>query len=360
MIADRLLHIAALGLWAVAGLPVLGSVDGPWLAAWGAFAVAYALAQRPGASGRSQVGFLAVQSVTALTVVARGGGIAPEALLAVVAGQAPFLVSPRVALGWVAAQVGVMFVVQVPRGVGMAAAEAGLYGTFQLFAVGAAVLAVRERRAREDLAAAHAELLATRERLEEQTREAEPLRIARDLHDALGHHLTALSLQLELASHLATGAAVAPVAEARELARRLLGDVRQTVSALREEGPADLVAALDAAARVAQPTVHLDRPADLHLADARVATAVLRCVQEIVTNASRHARAANVWIRVARTPGGVSVAARDDGAGASAVAPGNGLAGMHERLHALGGTLEVHTAPGEGFRVLATLPERAP
>ncbi|MBK5255326.1 MAG: hypothetical protein JJE39_04775 [Vicinamibacteria bacterium] len=73
------------------------------------------------------------------------------------------------------------------------------YLAFQLFAVGAASLAESERRAREELAGAKGRLEAMQERLAETTREAERLRIARELHDSLGHHLTALGLDLESA-----------------------------------------------------------------------------------------------------------------------------------------------------------------
>lgn len=96
-------------------------------------------------------------------------------------------------------------------------------------------LARSERDAREELARANAELVARQSLLAESSRIAERLRISRDLHDTLGHHLTALSLQLDVAARLASGQAAAHVREAHAITRLLLGDVRDVVSRMRDE-----------------------------------------------------------------------------------------------------------------------------
>ena len=83
----------------------------------------------------------------------------------------------------------------------------GAYLGFQMFAMATSTLTALERTARGELARANAELQATQALLAEDSRVAERLRISRDLHDMLGHHLTALSLQLEVASRLASGPA---------------------------------------------------------------------------------------------------------------------------------------------------------
>src|SRR5207249_4297704 len=100
--------------------------------------------------------------------------------------------------------------------------------------------------------------------------------------------------------------------------------------------------------------VHLALPDPLVIDDAARAHCVLRCVQEIVTNTLRHARARNLWIRIEQLPTGLAVDARDDGRGASALAAGNGLSGMRSRLEELGGFLHIATAPS--FAVTAQLP----
>ena len=122
-------------------------------------------------------------------------------------------------------------------------------------------------------------------------------RIARDLHDLLGHNLAALSLNLEIASHFAEGEAAARVETAQSVTKLLLGDVRGAVDALRDAGELDLPAALRKLADgIPRPRIHVAVPEDLDVADPAAGEVVLRCAQEMVTNAMRHAGAENVWI----------------------------------------------------------------
>ena len=83
---------------------------------------------------------------------------------------------------------------------------------------------------------------------------------------------------------------------------------------------------------------------------------MLRCLQEIITNAIRHAAASNLWIELSRTGNGIAIRARDDGRGTRELRPGHGLTGMRERLEQVGGKLEIETQPGKGFRLNAWLP----
>jgi signal transduction histidine kinase len=102
--------------------------------------------------------------------------------------------------------------------------------------------------------------------------------------------------------------------------------------------------------------VHVDVAPGFAIEDPADAEVVLRCAQEIVTNAVRHAGAENVWLDVARNPSGIEIRARDDGRGAAHVRSGNGLSGMRERFEQRGGAVSFSTAPGHGFSVAATLP----
>jgi signal transduction histidine kinase len=86
------------------------------------------------------------------------------------------------------------------------------------------------------------------------------------------------------------------------------------------------------------------------------ADALFHCVQEALTNAVRHADAANVWVQLAGARDGVEVRVRDDGRGARTVAPGHGLQGMRERLEEVGGTLQLETLLDRGFEVRAWVP----
>jgi signal transduction histidine kinase len=231
------------------------------------------------------------------------------------------------------------------------------YASFEIFALYTSYIASSESRAREELARTNAEQLATRKLLADSSRTAERVRISRELHDVMGHHLTALSLGLEAARHAPEREVQTHVATARDLTKRLLHEVRQVVGRLREEPAIDLAGALTLLAEgIGTPKVHLSMPDGLRLDDPERAHALVRCAQEILTNSMKHAGARNVWLEVVQGPEGVELKARDDGRGARTVRTGNGLDGMRERLEALGGRLAVDAAPGRGFQVTAWLP----
>lgn len=210
-------------------------------------------------------------------------------------------------------------------------------------------------RANERLTQANTELAEASRRLAQRSRAEERLRIARDLHDALGHQLTALSLNLEVAGHLVQGPGASQVAECRTLAKHVLHDVRFTVSALRDPRP--LTDELERLADL-MPSLATSVEADprLDAAQPLVAEAVLRIAQEGLTNAARHSGARHAWITAAPAGDEVVVEVRDDGRGTSTVVEGNGLRGMSERVHRLGGTLSWSSEPDEGFRLVARIP----
>ncbi len=227
---------------------------------------------------------------------------------------------------------------------------------FQLFAYFAVRIAHREALARQALAETNAELKVTSGLLDLSSRTEERLRIARDLHDLLGHHLTALSLNLEVASHLAAGEAKASIEKSQAITKELLADVRAVVSRLREDEPVDLAAALNALRDViATPSLHIDLE-NVAVSDPAVAQVVLRAVQEIVTNAVRHSGARNLWLRLSSSDHTLDVDARDDGAGTDTIEFGNGLRGIRERVEQVNGSLEVSSMRGRGFSVHISLP----
>ncbi|MEN6078329.1 histidine kinase dimerization/phosphoacceptor domain-containing protein [Chromobacterium piscinae] len=121
---------------------------------------------------------------------------------------------------------------------------AALGGGFQLLTFGVGCLGAAERRRRERLEATHASLLAARQLLAAAAGNGERLRVARELHDGLGHHLSALNLQLELMLRRGAGEAEPPLLEARQAARQLLAEVRTMVGAERSGRAAPLQAAL--------------------------------------------------------------------------------------------------------------------
>ena len=239
-----------------------------------------------------------------------------------------------------------------------AAFGAAMYTGLQALTVWAVWLQRRETDARQRVSVLHAELHATTALLAESSRSSERLRISRDLHDVIGHQLTALALELEVAAHRADGPALEHVQRARTLAKDLLGDVRSTVGELRDR-PGDLHEALHAIVDdLPLPQVHLDIEPDLSVDGERVATLV-RGVQEIVTNTLRHADAHQLWIEVrADEDGEVVLSAQDDGVGAPTLQLGNGLTGLRERIAAFGGTVRFDAR--DGFRIEATVPDPRP
>lgn len=228
------------------------------------------------------------------------------------------------------------------------------YLAFQVFAALVVTTARREASARAELAAAHADLRAATALLATSSRDAERLRIARELHDVLGHQLAALALELEVASHRTSGAGLDHVVRARDIAKELLRDVRTTVGELRDARTGLEPTLRDVVERLGL-AVDLTVDERVPLDDART-LAVVRAVQEIATNTVRHAGATRLAVEVVSGDEGLVVRAHDDGVGVRRIARGNGLTGMAERFEELGGELELDSAPGRGFRVTARVP----
>ena len=369
----RLLRIGGLAVWLAIGVPVLvlqawaapHGTDAAALAAWIAalllFFTAFWLATAPRPAGQRAAVLLLIAGETGavLALVALPPCFGLEgALLVLIAFQLGGLLPMPLATAWIVAQsAGLLGLMWIHWGWHWGVVLAFAYLPFQFIADATTRLLTEETALRQGLATANSELEATRELLSQSARLAERARIARDLHDLLGHHLTALSLNLEIASHQASGEARARIETAQSVTKLLLGDVRGVVGALRQNGWLDLPAALRKLAEgIPQPRVHVDAPADLAIEDPAVGEVVLRCAQEIITNAIRHARAENVWLDVEVRAGDIRIEARDDGCGAASLGVGHGLSGMRERFAQRGGALSFDTAPGRGFHVQAVLP----
>ncbi len=343
LVSDRspLARLPAVGGWLLSGVAAL------------------VLDRRARAGRRDGLPWLALQSAGAIAVTWGTGGHGLEVVLFVIAAaQAPSLLSWRGAVTWVVAQTLLAELVVLghrPAMLVLASTVARL--GFQAVALGLVAFAGLEARARNELAYVNEELRSAQARLAEHVRLEERLRIARDLHDTLGHHLTALALNLEVASHLVDGRSAPYVTTAQALTRTVLGELRAVVGAIREPSCLDLAAALRALVRaLPAPRIHLELPEGLQPVDAERARTVFHCVQEIVTNARRHADAENLWIDLRSGTEGLRVHARDDGRGVSELRPGNGLAGMRERLEEAGGSLEIASAADRGFELWAFVP----
>lgn len=321
-------------------------------------------ATRPRMPLPATVGLLIVQVFIALTI---------SDFFFLIAAQAPFMFSPHGALAWLGAQL-VTFTLLVivvalagddvvipemagtPATIGIPVTIVYLAG-WQIFAFSIGYLAASERRSRRELQQRARELVATQQMLADSSRIAERAQISRELHDTLGHNLTVLAVNLELASHLTEGRAADAVTRAQTVGRMLLADVREVVHGIGGERAIDLRGALTTLTEdTHSPVVHLSLPEDLRIDDAAPAHVVFRCVQEAITNAMRHAQARNLWITVTEAEGGLDLRMTDDGRGAAAVTPGHGLTGMQDRLAAVGGRLRMQAEPGKGFTVAAWIP----
>jgi len=376
----RVLRLAGLFTWGLVSLPLLYTQYAPaegelppslgeatWLlAAYLAFGVCYFWLTRGLAAGGHTSWYdrlaLLVLTLSGLAVSYLSVTGLGSILLMVAAGVIPWLLSRPVGVVWlVLSQLAVLPVYHLIMGLPLfeALLQSLLYAGFSMFIFVTSLVARQQAQAREEQRRLNAELRATRLLLAESARINERTRISRELHDLLGHHLTALSLNLEVAGHITEGQAQEHVRQAHTLAKLLLTDVREAVSQLRESGAIDLAAALrPLAERVPSLEIHMDMDDPLSVEDPERAHVLLRCTQEVITNAVRHAGARNLWIRVEREHGRIVIDARDDGVGGEVedILPGNGLRGMRERLAQYGGELDVSARRGEGFHLRASLP----
>src|SRR5829696_9267532 len=210
----------------------------------------------------------------------------------------------------------------------------------------------------------------SRRRAFDQIRSQERVGLARELHDSVAHHVSAITLQAQAGRTMAgkrPEAALEALSVIEGEASRTLAEMRAMVRVLRNEAPADYapqpgVAELErlSGASPTGPRVEVTVSGDLAALPRVIDAAVFRIAQEAVTNALRHARNATlVDVRVAGDQATVSLAVRDDGdtgPGDPDPEAGFGLAGMVERALLLGGTCRAGLCPGGGWAVVATLP----
>ena len=214
--------------------------------------------------------------------------------------------------------------------------EVLLTSTFHLFGLLSSLAAKNSDEANQKAQALNRELMATQHLLTEASKQNERTRIARDLHDLLGHHLTALTINLQVASRLTDGEAKEKVDQCHALSKLLLSDVRDAVTTMREESAVDFNETLKLIVNnVPNLDIHLDIDPELNINDVNVAEALLRCVQEAITNTLRHSNAQASWIRVWQEGSTLNMQIHDDGAVAGELKPGNGLLGMRERIERL-------------------------
>ncbi|MFB9832071.1 sensor histidine kinase [Actinoallomurus acaciae] len=189
----------------------------------------------------------------------------------------------------------------------------------------------------------------------------ERLRIARDLHDLLGHTLSLIVLKSEVATRLAErdlDRSVAEVHDIETVARQALADVREAISGYRQRNLTDELE--NARSVLAAADVELTISASGTPLPDQVDGVFGWAVREGVTNIVRHARARTAAITVRRQDGTAVLEITDDGAGADEAPAGNGLRGLRERVTASGGTVEAASRADGGFRLTVRAPLTSP
>ena len=243
-----------------------------------------------------------------------------------------------------------------------------------LFTLVFSLLAVHSERSRNDVQRLAGELEAANHRLREYAVQAEELavtrernRIAREIHDSLGHYLTVVNVQIEAARALESsdpGQARAAIAKAQAFTQEGLQDIRHSLASLRAS-PLDNKSLSDALQELVSTSNGAGLPTEYELQGtprqltSPAELSLYRAVQEGLTNARKHSQAG--WVRVIldfQAVGQTSVIVQDNGLGAALekASGGFGLLGLRERAHLLGGTVRVESRPNAGFTLKLEVP----
>jgi two-component system sensor histidine kinase DesK len=199
------------------------------------------------------------------------------------------------------------------------------------------------------------------EEIENLAKVAERERIARDLHDVLGHTLSVITLKSELAGKLIDRdpeRARKEIGEVEEISRKALSDVRDAIRGYRSQGLVAELANAKTTLETAGLAVQCDAATTMKLPAVQESVLSL-AVREAVTNVVRHAQARTCRMRLEQQNGSCRLEIQDDGRGSSN-GEGNGLRGMRERVEMLGGTLRRNTESGTTLTITLPLKEMAP
>ena len=221
-----------------------------------------------------------------------------------------------------------------------------------LFVVAFTELLLRERQAHAQNEALAVALATNRERT----------RVARDVHDIVGHSLTAVHAQLTgaLAVRERDSARSAELVEsARALTEDGLKEIRRSVSTLRDDARGPLLEALRSllsTARTAGLATELVIEGALSEPSAAASLALYRMLQECITNSLRHGKASRLRATLSQRAADLELCVEDDGPGTQPIVPGAGLKGLEERITSLGGEVEIAAIAGKGVRLAARIP----
>ena len=352
----------SLPAWEVAALVALGAL---YLVV-GTYGFA-ACRRRSGSRLWGAAYFVAQLSIASALILLRGSAGELSLILLPLAGQSALLLPIQLMMP-VCALIYVTLVMPLllrSRWVD-AVAIALVYGTGIVFVVVFTRVAASEREARTALAEANQRLRDNASQVEELARTKERNRLAREIHDSLGHYLTVVNVQIGAARTVLEQdrpRALDHLSKAQALTQEGLAEVRHSVAALRAspaesrplpEALSQLVeqwnaAGLGAKFIVSGPVRPLTARADLTL---------YRAAQEALTNAAKHSEAASIDVHLDyRVERRVRLSVKDNGVGSNNSEGGFGLLGVRERVQTLDGSVRVTTATGEGFTLEVEVPE---
>ncbi|MGL5793435.1 MAG: sensor histidine kinase [Waterburya sp.] len=249
-------------------------------------------------------------------------------------------------------------------------AETLIFGLSVFFVLQLTNKVLNERMMRQQLANAHEQLQQYAQQIEELATVQERNRIARDIHDSLGHALTSLNIQMQTAVKLwekEPTQARSFLSQAQELGKKAMKEVRQSISALREDKESEqplkvrIETLVDEYCRGTGLSVSTEISPNISRYGSisqPVATTIYRIVQESLTNIFKYAQATQVQIKLSRSHEQIYLTVTDDGKGfdPNQNQAGFGLRGMKERIAAVKGQLQLKTSPGQGCQIKVEIP----
>jgi len=305
--------------------------------------------------------YVAVQLPLAFVIFTINAGVGATLFLVVLVSQCVVLRLPLPAIALVIAVVPLVHL-GMSLGEGLREGLGTLVSVF--FAAVVTELLLREQRSRGELAEAHEKLRDYATQAERLATAQERNRVARDIHDGLGHSLTVVQMQVKAARAVLPtdpGKADEVLAKAQEQAENALAEVRRSVKALRE--PRTTPPLPEALKALAAETSAAGVPAELTVSGTErelpdeQREALYRAAQEALTNVRKHAAAGRADVVLDFAESTVRVEVRDNGAGTEgAASPGFGLLGLRERAEHLGGSLDFTSAPGRGSALSMEVP----
>ena len=233
-----------------------------------------------------------------------------------------------------------------------------------LFVAAFTQTALSEQQARTELAHANQKLRQYAAQAEELAIAQERNRLAREIHDGLGHYLTAVNIQIKAAQAMVDedpNLARNALSNAQQLTQDALADVRRSIASLRTD-PAterplpETITRMLGEFRATDIQTHFTLTGAPHPLPQPVEFTIYRAVQESLTNIRKHAQASHVQVCLAYRPNTIDLTIEDDGIGAAETAGGFGLVGLRERVELHGGKLTVETDVGQGFRLQIQIP----